>query len=325
MSNRPESALSQALRRFASRSEAAPLAFLVLFAIGAAITTPAFTETANLLSIVAQVAVIGIVALAVNTVILTGEIDVSTGSLLAACSLVFGLVANSYGGVLVPLLAACALGLFVGFVNGCLVTLFRVPSIIVTLGMLMIIRGIVLSLAKAGTVILPQESRELGLGDVLGLPTPVVILAVATLLFLLVIGNTALGRNVLAVGGNERAARLVGLPTRSVKLSCFVATGLCCAIASAIFFGQIGQLQAQAANGFELKVIAAVVLGGTSILGGRGSVFAPILGAILVGAILNALTLNSVPETYEQLILGSLILIAIVFDALRYRLTGGTT
>jgi ribose/xylose/arabinose/galactoside ABC-type transport system permease subunit len=121
------------------------------------------------------------------------------------------------------------------------------------------------------------------------------------------------------VGSNRRAADAVGLRAGFVKFRCFVAVGLGCGLAGAVFAGQIGEIQATAATGFELQAIAAVVLGGTSITGGRGSTFAPVFGALLVGVILNALTLNSVPGTFEQLVLGTLILAAISIDAVRFR------
>lgn len=306
--------------QWAARPEIAPLAFLVLISALLAITTPAFMAVDNLISIVAQVAVVGTVALACNTVILAGEIDVSTGSLLAACSLVFFAVADRTGGVLWPALGALLLGGIVGCCNGLLVTVGRIPSIIATLGTLLMLRGIMLVKAKVGVIALADASRALGLDFVGGVPVPVLILIGVYLAAELFMRNTTVGRDVLAIGSNGRAAQFIGLPIGRTKLLCFTLTGLSCGLASGVFFGQIGQLQATAATGFELRVIAAVVLGGTSITGGRGSVVAPVLGAILVGVILNALTLNSVPETFEQFILGLLILIAISLDALRHRL-----
>ena len=312
-----------ASRQWAARPEIAPLAFLVVLSAVLAVTTPAFMSVDNLVSIVAQVAVVGTVALACNTVILAGEIDVSTGSLLAACSLTFGVIANMTGGILWPVLAAAALGAVVGCFNGLLVTVGRIPSIIATLGTLLMLRGVLLVKAAVGVIALPTESRALGLRFLLGVPVPVLILLAVYVLAELFMRNTSVGRDVLAIGSNGRAARFIGLPIARVKLLCFTLTGLSCGIASGVFFGQIGQLQATAATGFELRVIAAVVLGGTSITGGRGSVIAPVLGAVLVGVILNALTLNAVPETYEQFILGLLILIAISFDAFRHRFAAG--
>ncbi len=309
-----------AMRRGVRRPEAAPLGFLLILAALLGATTPGFLAPANLVSIVTQVAVVGVVALALNQVILSGEIDVSVGSLLAACAFIFAEVAARTGGIVLPLLGALVIGGAIGVVNGLLVTVGRVPSIIATLGMLLSLRGAVLLVGANGVLIVPEPSRGLGLGQVLGVRTPIVVLAAVFVIFDLVNRHTTWGRDVLAVGSNRRAAYAVGLPVALIKFCCFIATGLACGLASGIFAGQLGEMQATAATGFELQAIAAVVLGGTSITGGRGSTLAPLIGAVLVGVILNALTLNSVPGTFEQLVLGTLILSAITLDAIRFRI-----
>jgi len=312
---------AQSRARVAIRPELAPLVFLVLLSAILGATTTGFLAVDNLVSIVAQVAVVGTVALAVNLVILNGEIDVSTGSLLATCSLVFGAVANSTGGVLWPFLAAVGFGGVIGIINGSLVAFGGIPSIIATLGMLLILRGLLLVKAAVGVLAIDPPSRGLGIDFILGIPVPVLILVAVYVVAEIIVRRTTFGRDVIAIGSNGRAARFIGLPIGRVKVICFTLSGICCGIASGVFFGQIGQLQATAATGFELRVIAAVVLGGTSIIGGSGSVIAPVLGAVLVGVILNGLALNAVPETLEQFILGLLILTAISLDAIRQRLS----
>lgn len=309
--------------RFLIRPEAAPTLFLLLLIVVLGLTTAGFSAVANLNGILEQVAVVGIVALAVNQVILSAEIDVSTGSALAVCAFVYGNIAMQIGGFLIPLVVSLAVGGGIGLLNGIFITKGRIPSIITTLGMLFILRGVVLLVAASQVLNLSPESRALGLGSILGLNISIFILGVMYLTFEILNRHSTWGRNILAVGGNQRAARMVGLPLGSIKLWAFVATGLSCGLAAAVFLGQIGQLQATAATGFELRVIAAVVLGGTSITGGRGSPLAPVIGAVLVGVILNALTLNKVPGTLEQMVLGALILLAISFNALRHRFLGG--
>ena len=310
---------SPTIDRALKRPEAAPIAFLAVIALLLALTTPGFLSGANLLNIISQVAVVGIVSLALNQVILSGEIDVSLGSLLAACAFTYANVAHLTSNPLVPLLTALGVGLGVGALNGLVVTVGRVPSIIATLGMLLALRGVVLLIGANGVLLVPDGARAFGLGSILGLRAPIVCLALVFALFDVINRNTDWGRDILAVGSNRRAADAVGLRAGFVKFRCFLATGLGCGLASAIFAGQIGEIQATAATGFELQCIAAVVLGGTSITGGRGSTLAPVIGAVLVGVILNALTLNSVPGTFEQLVLGLLILLAISVDALRFR------
>lgn len=309
-----------AWQRIPARPEMPSLLFLILLIFVLAVTTPGFFTVANLRGVVEQVAVVSIVALAVNQVILAGEIDVSTGSLVAVCAFVYGNVALLWGGAWLPLAAALAAGGLIGAVNGVLSTYGKVPSIIATIGMLFILRGAILLAGGAQVLNLAAPSRIFGLDIVAGLPACIIVLAVTFIAMEGLSRHTTFGRNILAIGGNPRAARTIGLPISRVRLGTFVLSGVSCGLAAAVLLGQIGQLQATAATGFELKVIAAVVLGGTSITGGRGSNAAPVIGAILVGVILNAMTLNRLPGTYELLVLGFLILIAISFDGLRQRL-----
>jgi len=314
---------SQRVSGFLRRPEAPPVVFLTLLVLGLSLTTPGFLTTGNLQGILEQAAVVGMVALAVNQVILSGEIDVSTGSLLAVCAFVYGNLAMQFGGVALPLAASLGVGAVVGALNGLLSTKGRVPSIITTLGALFILRGIVLLLAASQVLNLEPASRVLGLGSVGGISLSILLFGAVYLCFELLNRHSSWGRHVFAVGGNPRAARTTGLAVDRIRFWTFVAVGLSCGLAAAVFLGQVGQLQATAATGFELRVIAAVVVGGTSILGGRGSTLAPVVGAVLLGVILNALTLNNVPGTLEQLVTGALILLAITFDAIRLRLIGG--
>ena len=320
MATAPSEENNVSWRRLLARPEMPSLIFLSLLILVLAATTPGFFTFANLRGVVEQVAVVSIVALAVNQVILAGEIDVSTGSLVAVCAFVYGNVALLWGGAWLPLAAALLVGAFIGALNGVLSTYGKVPSIIATIGMLFILRGAILLAGGAQVLNLDAASRIFGLDMVAGLPACIIVLAVMFVAMEVLSRHTTFGRDILAIGGNPRAARTIGLPIRQVRLKTFILSGLSCGLAAAVLLGQIGQLQATAATGFELKVIAAVVLGGTSITGGRGSNAAPVIGAILVGVILNAMTLNRLPGTYELLVLGVLILLAISFDGLRSRL-----
>lgn len=305
--------------RALGRREAPPLLFLVLLGLGAAVSTAGFLTWSNIEGVLEQVSVIAIVALALNQVILAGEIDISVGSSLAVCALGFGLVCDATGSLAAGLATALSIGAAVGAANGLLSTYAKVPSIIATLGSLFVLRGGILLAAGSRVVDLDPPFRVLGIGR-LG-PAPCCLLVVLTVLVLFEVlaRHSAWGRNLVAVGGNPRAARDIGLPVRATRLLCFVATGLVCGLAAAVFFGQIGQLQATAATGFELRVITAIVIGGTSIRGGAGSNAAPLIGALLVGTILDVMTLNRVPATYELLVLGALLLLAVLIEGLRSR------
>lgn len=302
-----------------ARPELPALLFLLFLIVLFSATTKGFWSGENFLAILEQAVIVSIVGVAVNQVILTAEIDVSVGSILAVCAFVFGNLAMIYGGILVPLAGSMAVGVLIGSLNGFLTAYGRVPSIIATLGALFIFRGLILTVAGAQVINVPVESRVLGLADIGGIPVSILLLVGLVAAMRWVSRNTNWGINVYAVGGNESGALTLGLPTRSTRFLAFVLSGASCGLAAAVFLGQIGQLQATAATAFELKVITAVVLGGTSIRGGRGSVFSPIVGALLVGVILNAMTLNRVPGTMELLVLGTLILVAISFDGFRQR------
>jgi len=306
------------------RPEAPALVFLAVLVAAFSLSSDKFLSGTNFESIVISVAVLGIIALAVNQVVLCGEIDISTGSMMGLCAVAAGAVALSTGGLILPLLAAVAVGALCGAINGLLVTAGRIPSIIVTLGMLYALRGVIL-LVTGGTWItgVPNEARVLGTGTVLGVGYPVIILFALFLVMELVSRHSTWGRNVFAVGGNRRAARFAGLPIDRVRVLAFTLVGVFVGIASVIYMGRAGSVQTNTGTGLELQVVAAVVIGGTSISGGRGSSLAALTGAVLIGVILNGLVLLGVPGIWQQAVLGALILLAVATDVLRRRLVEG--
>ncbi len=312
-----------AFRRFMVRPEAPALVFLAALIAAFSLMSDKFLSGSNFESIVISVAVLGIIALAVNEVVLCGEIDISTGSMMGLCAVAAGAVALNAGGLILPLLAGVAAGALCGAINGLLVTAGRIPSIIVTLGMLYALRGVIL-LVTGGTWItgVPDESRILGAGTVLGVGYPVIILFILFLVTELVSRHSTWGRNVFAVGGNRRAARFAGLPIDRTRFLAFVLVGVFVGIASVIYMGRAGSVQTNTGTGLELQVVAAVVIGGTSISGGRGSSLAALTGAVLIGVILNGLILLGVPGIWQQAVLGALILLAVATDVLRRRLVG---
>jgi ribose/xylose/arabinose/galactoside ABC-type transport system permease subunit len=317
------SAGGAAARRFLVRPEAPALAFLAVLLVAFTLANDRFLTASNLESIVDSVAVLGVIALAVNQVILCGEIDISTGSMLGLCAIAAGAVAISSGGILLPLLTGVAVGALAGALNGALVTLGRIPAIIVTLGMLYALRGVIL-LVTGGTWItgVPEATRFLGTGKVLGISVPVLILFGLFLVMELVNRHSTWGRNVFAVGGNRVAARFAGLPVNRVRFMAFALVGVFVGIASLIYVGRAGSVQTNTGVGLELQAVAAVVIGGTSISGGRGSSLAALTGAVLIGVILNGLILLGVPGIWQDAVLGGLILLAVATDVLRRRLVG---
>jgi ribose/xylose/arabinose/galactoside ABC-type transport system permease subunit len=316
-------ASGESVRRFLARPEAPALAFLAVLLVAFTLANDRFLTASNLESIVDSVAVLGVIALAVNQVILCGEIDISTGSMLGLCAIAAGAVALATGGILLPLLAGVVVGGLAGALNGALVTLGRIPAIIVTLGMLYALRGVIL-LVTGGTWItgVPDATRVLGTGKVLGISVPVIILFGLFLVMELVNRHSTWGRNVFAVGGNRVAARFAGLPVNRVRFMAFTLVGVFVGIASLIYVGRAGSVQTNTGVGLELQAVAAVVIGGTSISGGRGSSLAALTGAVLIGVILNGLILLGVPGIWQDAVLGGLILLAVATDVLRRRLVG---
>ena len=314
---------SDTFRRFIARPEAPALVFLAVLLVVFSLSSDKFLSGSNLESILTSVAVLGTIALAVNQVILAGEIDISTGSMMGLCAVAAGAVATSTGGLILPLLSGVAVGALAGAVNGLLVTAGRIPSIIVTLGMLYALRGVIL-LVTGGTWItgVPDEARVLGTGSVLSISVPVIVLLVLFVVMEAVSRHSTWGRNVFAVGGNRRAARFAGLPIERTRFLAFVLVGVFVGIASVIYLGRAGSVQTNTGTGLELQVVAAVVIGGTSIAGGRGSTLASLTGAVIIGVILNGLILLGVPGIWQQGVLGALILLAVATDVLRRRLLG---
>lgn len=302
------------------RPEIPSLAFLTLLSTVFALMTGGFASGGNLIGIIQQAAPIAIVALALNQVVIAGEIDISMGSMVAALAFVFAGIAQTTGNPWPALAATVICGALFGSLNGLLIAYARIPSIIATLGTLMVLRGGLLISAGDLTLYAQPAARFFGTGSIFGVPTEVVTFAVVLMSFAVLSSQTSFGRQVYAVGGNGRAARDVGIPIERVKWLAFTLVGICAAITSAVFVGQVAAMQANAAAGFELKVIAAVVLGGTSLSGGRGSNLSPVIGALLLSVILNATALNRVPPTFESLILGIIILASVTFVGIRARI-----
>jgi ribose/xylose/arabinose/galactoside ABC-type transport system permease subunit len=261
-----------------------------------------------------------VIALAVNMVVLAGDIDISVGAGLALSAMTAGVIGVHTDSFFLAFAGALGVGLAIGTVNAILVTLGRIPSIIVTLGMLYALRGLVLETQKTGVTQIPSSVRVLGEGKVLGLSVNIIVLIVVFIAFELIARHTTWGRNIFAVGGNRHAARLAGIKIDLTRAVAFIGVGVCLAIAAMMYVGQLGLVQPQAATGLELEVVAAVVIGGTSITGGRGSTFAPIVGAVLLGTILNGLNLLGVEEQWQFVFTGGLILLAVASDVGRRRL-----
>jgi ribose/xylose/arabinose/galactoside ABC-type transport system permease subunit len=265
-----------------------------------------------------------IVGCGLTLVIVTSEIDISVGSLMGVLAAILGILTSRdlhhNWPVWLSVLTILALGAGVGLINGFLVTVGKVPSIIVTLGMLTALRGIT-ELLLGGEWIqqLPDNLRYLGTGSILGVPISVATAGLVVVLFIIITRQSPFGRRVYAVGSNPKSARLAGVSETRIKLAVFAITGLLTGLATVVFVPQLSVIDAERGKGFELLVVTCVVVGGTSISGGKGTIIGTLLGAILlniIDTVLIFLKLGQQAEYWARAIQGGFILLAVLSDHL---------
>jgi ribose transport system permease protein len=290
------------------------VSFLALF-VTLSIASPVFLSKANLLNILDQNAAIAIVACAGTLVIIAGGFDLSVGATFALSGVVTAKTANSVS-VEAGLILGCLVGLGVGLVNGVLVTAGRINSFIGTLATSIALRGIALVLTSGVLIGVTDPSfTHLGQDRFLGVKLTVYVLAGTILVFAVVLDRTVFGRQVFAAGGNQEAARLSGVRVGRVRVMTFALSGLMAGVAGVLEASRVATGQADAGAGLELSVIAAIVLGGTSILGGEGAVWRTILGVLLLAMIGNGFNLLNIDPMYQQIVQGAIILLAVGTDA----------
>lgn len=302
----------------------APLIALIALSVALAIYDPNFRKLENLSNIGYQTAVIVTLAAGQTLVIIAGGIDLSVGSVLALVGVSTALVLAIEKPILLAVLLGLTVGMICGFVNGSLVTKGKIPPFIATLGMMGVARGLALVLSKAQNIFIPQEAKfepflELGTGRWLGIPIPFLIAAIVATLTEILLSFTRFGRHIYAVGGNREAARLSGVPVNRVLLIVFVLCGLTTAIGGIVETARLSVGQPTGGQLYELHAIAAAVIGGASLAGGRGSVLGTVLGALLMAVIRNGSDLLNIPYEWQQVILGALVVMAVLFDQCRRR------
>ena len=289
-----------------------------LFVISATLSfaIPNFLTVSNLINVVRQISINGILAVGVTFVLLTGGVDLSLGSLVALTGVVAACAAHpGQFSVVVPVTLGLLAGAACGAVNGFVITKGKVAPFIVTLGMMTVARGLALVVSGGRPVSdLSSSFTRLG-GDVVGVPIPAIILAVITLLSFLLLRNMRIGRYIYAVGGNETATRMSGINVNAVKLFAYSVCGGLAGLAGVVLAARITTGQPNAGVGYELDAIAAVVIGGTSLSGGVGGVGGTILGALLIGVINNGLDLLNVSSYYQAIVKGVIIVGAVWLDS----------
>jgi ribose/xylose/arabinose/galactoside ABC-type transport system permease subunit len=291
------------------------LAVIIVLAVGFSFFNPSFLTADNFRNVLVAVAVVGIMAIGECFVIIAKEIDLSVGSVMGLSGLC-GAYAMSVGfNPILGVIVSLAVGMLSGLAIGLVVVYGRVNSFIVTLGALSVARGLTFLISAGLPILIDPSIMFLGQGQAFGIPVQVLVFLGLVLIGQIVLTRSVLGQRVVAVGDNDEAARLSGIPLNSTRLAVFVFSGL--TVAGLIYTAQVSVAEAQAGTGLELDVIAAVVIGGASLSGGRGSIIGAMLGAYLLGSLRNAFILLALSPFLQQMSVGLVIVAAALFDQFR--------
>ena len=319
------------LRSTVNLSVLRPLAALLLMLLAMTFLSDNFATSDNLFNVLRQVSVNLCISVGMTMVILTGGIDLSVGSILALSgAIAAGLMRNGISLQSVDtfigftflgcILAALMVGGVLGFFNGVMVTKFKVPPFVATLAMLTIARGLTMLYTNGHPITgLGNEFSYLGTGWFLGMPVPVWVALILILGFMFFMRKSRAGRYIYAIGGNEKATLLSGININKVKITVYTLTGILCAVAGLLVTARLDSAQPNAGTGYELDSIAAVVIGGTSLSGGKGTIVGTVIGALIIGVLNNGLVLLDVSPFWQQVIKGLVILLAVILDRMSAR------
>lgn len=303
------SSVTRLLSRYGSIVMLAVLVVLMSF------TSKEFLTVHNLTNVVRQVSIFAIIGTGMTFVIITAGIDLSVGSLLALTSCVAMTVIDETGIDYLGVLVGLVIGALAGAANGVVIARFKVPPFIATLAGLTVYRGASLVVTHGLPIIKLEGSfRFIGSGMIGGIPVPVIIMIIVVAVMQIVLSRTAFGAYVYAVGGNEEAARLSGIKVGWVKFWSYVLCGFLAGLSGMILMARLSSAQPAVGEGFELDAIAAVVLGGTSLMGGRGAVWSTLIGALVIGILNNGMNLMGVHTHYQLVAKGFLIVLAVLLD-----------
>jgi len=305
------------------RREFTVTGIIIILAITFGSLSTNFLSISNITNIFIQISSIGIAAVGMTMVIITGGIDVSAGSILGIVAVITAKAAIAGLPIPLILILGIAIGVLLGGINGSLVSFMGIPPIIVTLGTMSFFRAMVFQLLGGRWISsFPEAFRKISTGNFLNIPIPVWFMFLLAIIFTYYLEYRPTGRYIYAIGNNIEAARVSGIPTKRVLLLVYIFAGMMYAIAGIVVAARTGIVQTNTGSGFELSVIAATVLGGTNILGGEGSAIGSMLGALLVAIITNGMILINFPALTEGLIVGTIIIISVLTDILKLRRRG---
>ncbi|MGE7867304.1 ABC transporter permease subunit [Bacillus paramycoides] len=304
------------MKRVFKMHETSIIILLLLYIAFVGVMNPSFVQFSSLSLIMKSSVILVILAIGQSFVLFTKNIDVSVGSSMGLSAAVCGMLLTDGYSTFISIFAAIILGALIGLVNGIGVTKFRVPAIIMTLGMLGIIRGAMLIFTGGKWIEdIPNEYKQISSIMMLGIPITVWTVLIILLLLYFFLMKVQIGRYFYAVGDNEDGARLIGIPVDQVKIFAFIISGISAGLAGCIFVMNIGFVPNQTGTGIELQVIAAAVLGGIHLKGGTGSIFGAVLGALFLEVISSSLVFLKIPAFWNSAISGFLLLLIIILDS----------
>jgi len=299
------------------------VALLAIIGLMCYLQPQAFASTANFYNITRNFAFIGIMAVGMVTVIITGGIDLSVGSIMGLVGVVCGIILQAGFHWSLALAAGLAAGMATGFVNGLLIAYVGLSPFVVTLGMLSFARSVAIVLSENKMIYdfgpYGAPFKAIGGGQFLGLSNPVWVLILLTILFSVVLRLTTWGRHLYSIGGNEQAARLTGVPVDRVKTQAYVISGLMAAVAAILIVGWQGSAINALGTGYELRVIASTVIGGANLMGGEGSAYGAFVGAALLEVIRNSLLMQGIDSNWQGAFVGVFIVLAVLLEKIRGR------
>ncbi|MBE7472894.1 MAG: ABC transporter permease [Anaerolineae bacterium] len=302
---------------------------LILLFVVFSLASPYFFQFDNIIGIFLSTAVNGLLALGVTFVIITGGIDLSIGTVMTLCSVIAGVFITFWGlPVPVGVLAGLVTGMLCGFVNGWIIARLKMPPFVATLGMLYVAKGLALVISGLKPIYFDESPayRMMAMGSITGavipgleIPNAVLILFGAAIVASLILTKTILGRYTFALGSNEEATRLSGVNTNTWKIAVYTLCGLFAGLAGVVVSARINSAQPSLGQGYELDAIAAAVIGGTSLSGGEGTILGTVIGAFIISTLNNGLRILSVPQEWQIVITGVILILAVYLDIIRRR------
>lgn len=304
------------LRRFWDMPESGIIIILIIYAIFVQIINPKFLSWLNVMNFMRQGGYILLGGIGMTLVLIAGGLDLSVGSVLALSGVFAGFAMVNYGmPVFVGILVGMAVGMLIGLVNGLIIVRFKIPPMIMTLGMMYIARGLVYITTLGVSVYpMPDGFKSLEQSSLLGVPAVVPFAVLIAILFHFILKRTAFGRSVYAIGGNRDTAKLSGINLSKITVAVYIICGIMAGLTGLVYASRLGSAQPGSGDGYEMNVIAACIIGGTSTFGGRGTILGTVLGALFMSMLSNSMTLMKIDVNYHKLVIGVVLVLAVILD-----------